>query len=114
MFDYSRLASTAVRLLQEYGRELVFTRDVEGSYNPATGAHATTSTEYTKYAAAFDYRAFEVTGAVEVGDKRLICEEHAYEIGDTVSIDSVSYRVMDVMKKSPADTAVYYELRVRR
>ena len=114
MFDYSALATTAQTLLQEYGRELTFTRPAAGAYNPVTNTTSGSSSNYAKYGAVFDYRAFEVTGAVEVGDKRLICEAYEYEIGDTVSIDSVDYRVMDVMRKAPSATAVYYELRLRR
>ena len=115
MFDYTDLQSTATRLIEEYGQALTFTRTTEGSYNPATGQTTSdTSTEFTKNAAVFDYKTHEMVGAVESGDKKLIAEDYAYEVSDTVTIDGDLYRVMEVKRMKPGDTSLAYELRVRR
>lgn len=36
-FNYPRIASTAQRLLERFGQEIIFKRKEAGAYNPATG-----------------------------------------------------------------------------
>lgn len=114
---YDNLKSVASKLLQDKGQQLTFTRAGSAAFDPVTGGNTKSESTYTGYGAAFDYNKAEIDGVVvQRGDIRLILEATATEPenDDTVSIDSESYRVMNVKKTSPAGTVVAYELQLRK
>ncbi len=49
-FDYAPLASTADRILTDFGQSVTFSRFSRGSYNPSSGM---SSTNQTTYASAY-------------------------------------------------------------
>lgn len=113
--NYTRMQATALRLLQEHGRQLTFTADVVTGYDSATGKETKTTTTYTKYAAQFDYSSYELTlEDIQAGDIRLIAESYAYAKDDTVSIDGSDYRIIRTKSYKPAGTEVAVELQVRK
>lgn len=114
---YENLQNTASRLLKSKGQSLSFTRNVETAFNPATGVKTNSDFSFTAYGAAFDYKLSEIDGTViEAGDIRLMLEKttNAPLKGDSVKVDTVNYRVMDVMKSSPAGTITHYTCRLRK
>ena len=114
-FDYAPLKSSGTALIKKFGQELTFTRTTEGAYSPATGTTSNTTSTFTKYACIFDYSDRDIgTNTVEAGDRRLLAEAHAYEIGDTVVIGTDTYRVVSVSVNQPAGTMLSADLQVRK
>lgn len=115
---YTGLAGVASQLLKDKGQSLTLTRAVDSSYDPATGITTPgIATTYTGYGAAFNYMAGEIDGTlVQNGDIKLVLEatDTAPEKGDTVPIDSITYRAEDVNTISPAGTPVIYILQLRK
>ena len=114
-FNYTALQSSAGTLLQRFGRELTFTRTTDGTYAPNTGTVTTTSSTYKKYACVFDYSDTERGDTnIQIGDRRVLAEGHAYQVGDTVSIESEIYKVVAVANIQPAAVVVACNLQVRK
>lgn len=114
-FNYTSLQNSASDLLEKFGRLLTFTRVTDGTFNPETGSKTQTEETYQKYACVFDYTAQEIAlDNIEVGDRRLLAEGHTYEVGDTVVLDSQSYRVVAVSNVQPAGTIIACNLQVRK
>jgi len=114
---YDNLQKTATRLLTSKGQKVTFTRLVETSFNSGTGEKTTSDFVYSGYGAAFDYKASEIDGSViQRGDIRLMLEKTtlAPKIDDSAKIDTVNYRIMDVIKSSPAGTVTHYTCRLRQ
>lgn len=114
-FNYTNLQSSAGRLLQNFGRQLTFTRTTKGSYDPNTGTTSDSSATYEKYGCVFNYTDSELGDSrIEVGDRRVLAEGYAYQINDTVSIDSETYRIISISNIQPSDTIVACNLQVRK
>lgn len=114
-FNYAPLAKTAETLLAKFGQELTFTRTSKGAYDPGTGATSDTTSTFTKNGVLFDYRdADSANQTVLAGDRRLVSEAHAYEVGDTVAVGSDVYRVVSISTNQPADTALVSDLQIRK
>jgi len=116
MTFYTDLAAVALRLLTDKGQQVTFSRETTSSFDPGTGINTTTTSTITGYGAAFDYNKSEIDGTIVVkGDIRFLFEAgSAPQQDDTVTIDSIGYRVMDVKKTSPAGTDVLYECQLRK
>jgi len=114
VYNYSLLAGNAKALLEKFGKSYTFTRTTNGTYNPATGTVSQTTATFDKYACIFEYTSRErADQAIEQNDRRLLCEGHAYAVGDTASIESQAYRVISVSEIKPADVVVACNLQVR-
>ena len=114
-FNYTALQSSAGTLLQRFGRQLTFTRTTDGSYDPDTGTTSPTTATFTKYGCVFEYSDSERGDQnIEEGDRRVLAEGHAYQVGDLVSLDSETYRIITVGNIQPADTVVACNLQVRK
>ena len=114
-FNYTALQNSAGALLQKFGRQLTFTRTADGAYDATTGKKTQTTSTFTKYACVFDYSAEEIAlDNIEVGDRRVLAEGHSYQVGDTVSLDSQTYRVVAVSNIQPAGTVLACNLQVRK
>jgi len=114
-FNYTALQNSAGALLQKFGRQLTFTRTADGAYDATTGKKTQTTSTFTKYACVFDYSAEELTlDNIEAGDRRVLAEGHAYQVGDTVSLDSQNFRVVAVSNIQPAGTVLACNLQVRK
>ena len=115
---YDSMAATASRLLAEFGQSVTFTHPVTSSFDPVTGIETPgTPVSIPGYGAAFDYMHTEIDGTIiQKGDIRFLFESTtvAPVIGDTVTIDSVVYRVMDSKPTKPAGTTVLQELQLRK
>lgn len=114
MPDYTALASTAVRLLTDFGRDLTFTAETEGAYDPTTGKYGKSTANYTKKAAVTNYKSIEFNDIILQGDLKVIAESYTYAMGDKVSIDSDDYRIIDIKQLKPGATEVAVILQVRK
>lgn len=112
--DYTALANTAVRLITSFGQTLTFTKETEGTYNPATGKHASTSATYDKKVAVTNYASNEFNDIILQGDLKLVCESYAYALSDTVVVNSDTYRIISINQIKPAATEVAVILQVRK
>jgi hypothetical protein len=114
---YARLATTATRLLDDKGQTLSFSRDNVTSFNPVTGEETKgTAITYSGSGAVFGYGSSEINGTdIQRDDRRVILEavSTAPAVGDSVTIDSIVHRVVDVEQVNPAGTVVIYQLQVR-
>jgi len=114
-FNYTALQDSSAQLLQRFGRQLTFTRTTDGTYDPDTGTTSPTTETFTKYGCVFEYSDSERGDQnIEVGDRRVLAEGHAYEVGDLVSLDSETYRIVTVSNIQPAGTVVACNLQVRK
>ena len=115
---YSDLAATALRLLTDKGQQVTFSRETATAFNPVVGSSgAPVISTFTAYGAAFDYNKSEIDGTlVKRGDIRFLMNASATApaLGDTVIIDSITYRVMNVKPTSPGGTVVIYEVQLRK
>tara|TARA_S200002703_G_scaffold132666_1_gene120541 strand:+ start:1785 stop:2135 length:351 start_codon:yes stop_codon:yes gene_type:complete len=114
-FNYTALQTSAGSLLQNFGRQLTFTRTTDGAYDPNTGTTSPTTSTFTKYGCVFEYSDSERGDqTIEEGDRRVLAEGHTYQVGDKVSLDSETYRIISVSNIQPAGTIVACNLQVRK
>ena len=118
MSFYSSLAATALRLLQDKGQSVSLSRETGGTFDPILGSTSgATTTAWTGYGAAFDYKSAQVDGVMVIkGDIRLLLEavDTTPEMGDRATVDSIDYQVISVKETSPGGVVVMYELQLRR
>lgn len=114
-YSYTGLQSSAQMLLQKFGQQLTFTRTTKGNYDPNTGQTSDSTADYTKYGCAFDYSdAEKADQTIQEGDRRVLAESHEYKIGDKVSLNSETYRIVGISEIRPAATIVAVNLQVRK
>lgn len=117
MSFYNNLKTTASTLLKDKGQLVVFSREVQSAFNPTTGVITSSTTTFSGYGAAFNYSRNEINNTIiENGDIKLTVEamSTAPIIGDSVTIDAIAYRVMNVQPLSPSGIVVKYDLQLRR
>ena len=116
--NYSALQTTSERLLRENGQAITFSYTTGAVINPATGevTDAGTTATVTGYGIATNYQNTEIDGeSVLAGDLRLIANNVATEPEPdwTVSVNSKTWRVMNVQPVNPAGTNVIYICQLR-
>ncbi len=117
--NYTALQTKATNLLKNNGQEITFTYTSGEDIDPATGvvSDAGSITTVTGYGAATRYRNIEIDGdAILASDLRLICNSVSSEpqVGWNVSVNSDSFRVMEVESVNPAGTNVIYICQIRK
>jgi predicted transcriptional regulator len=113
-FNYTPLQNSAVNLIKKFGAEYRFERQLDRNYDPETGKPITRNVFYTKNAVVSDFTQNEVSqNTVQQGDIKLLAESEDYKIGDLVSVDCLSYRIIDIstIQGSQQVLAVYLHLR---
>jgi len=114
-FNYDRIRSTASQLLERFGEELTFTRTTQGAYDPNTGQPSTSTSTFTRYCCVFDYSDAErAEQTIQEGDRRVLSEAGDYRVGDKVTIDGETFRVVNVSESTPSSTIVSVTLQVRK
>lgn len=117
MFDYANLQKTATGLITTFGGDVVITRDEGRQFNPTTGKYLTGLTNtYSLKGVRTQFNAFEKAGeSIQDKDVRLLAQSGVTVpvINDTLTFDSVVYRIMDVKTESPSGTDVFYDLHCR-
>jgi len=119
---YAKMQATANRLLKGKGQEITLTRRTAGTYDPATGTAAVTTTTQTAYGAMFEYGDKNIDGVlIKEGDKQLLLSAInsagtalvAPALNDTVTINTVVYTVVRIKPLSPAGTTVLFDCNIR-
>jgi hypothetical protein len=119
---YSKMQATANRLLKGKGQSITLTRRTAGTYDPATGTAAVTTTTQTAYGAMFEYGDKNIDGVlIKEGDKQLLLSALnsagtalvAPQLNDTVTINTVVYTVVRIKPLSPAGTTVLFDCNIR-
>jgi ethanolamine utilization microcompartment shell protein EutS len=118
VFDYIRSASTATKLITNFGRDITHVEVIEGTYNPATGGVTNTTTETTVKAVDFAVKGNEyINGTlVQAGDRYALLEPSiaAVDVSDKLIIDSVTWNIIAVEKLAPANVLVMWKVFIRK
>lgn len=112
----TNLKNTANTLLTNYGQTISFVRWSLSEYNVATGGvEPTGSSTFTGKAHPSRYRIDEIDGALiqENDIKALVYTTTEPLVDDEATIDSITYRVMDVEKLQAQGEAIVYRLQLR-
>ena len=112
----TNMQTVANNLLSTYGQTVTFSRTTQGAFTPSTGAVAAgTSTTYTAKVQPSEYKTEEINNQeVLYGDVKLLTYSiTAVLVGDTVSLDSVVYRVMSVVKTQAQGSTIVYKVQIR-
>jgi len=121
---YARVQATANRLLKGKGQPVTLTHTVPGTYDPATGQVANTTTTQTGTGAVIEWDARQVDGTlIKIGDKRLLLSPlntagaalTAPALGDTLTDAAgvVYTQVAPLKEVNPAGTACLYDCNLR-
>ena len=112
---YDRSATTALRMLTKYGQAVTMSSIATGSYDPATGTQATTTTTATHVGALTNHNAKDIDGSLIMqGDKKLLLNAGAsIKTDDTVTISNVVYSIAGISEINPAGTRVMWICNVR-
>ena len=114
-FNYAPLASTATKLITNFGQSVTFTRNGSISYDPSSGVSSSSQSTYTANIALFNQIKNEglETSVAEKEFPASMSSTTAPEISDTATINGESYRIVEVNPVQPGSSVVYYELRLR-
>lgn len=101
------------------GAAMTFSRNVQGTYNPATGVVTNTTLSYATYGLITEYTNFEIDGTlIKQGDKRIIIGIPAGMPeplqDDNLILGGVTWAVKGVNAVMPSGTAIIYKLQVRK
>jgi hypothetical protein len=117
MTFYSGLQSTASRLLERFGTEVVIQRAVQGVIDPVVGVRARLAPETLTTTGVFQKIPTMLADDTRIkqGDYWLTIDSSVKpEITDKLLIDGVSWSIINIETVKPADTAIVYRLQVRR
>ena len=111
-YDYSRMVSTATRLISKYGRSMTLrsTTETGDPWNPTQ-----TNSDTAITGTVVDYKSSEIDGdAIQTNDKRILIDSTAVPtLQDKVVDGSVEYSIIDIREIKPGSTVVLYDLQVR-
>ena len=119
-FDYTGLLNSATALITKFGGTYNFQRQKDVDYDPDTGKPISRTISYTRNAVRSEFTRAEASGNTEKqqvpvlqGDIKLLAQAAEYNVGDTVTIDCVIYRIMNISTIQGNDTklALYLHLR---
>lgn len=119
MFNYSRIAATALKLIADFGQVVTITSRAQGAYTASTSSYAVTETTQTTRGVIDQYKAREIDGTlVQVGDSKLIVAAQgltAPTINNTVTLaNSSKLTIKSIDPISPAGIPIIYICQVRR
>jgi hypothetical protein len=120
-FNYIPLQNSATNLITKFGAEYLFEREIDRDYNASTGKPVSRKFSYTSNAIVVGFDDVE-RGASRInsgesvlqGDIRLLAQAEDYLIGDLVSVDCVSYRIIDISTIQGSQLKLAYYLHLRK
>lgn len=117
--DYAAIASRVQPLIERLGAELTVTRSTVASFDPSLGYTVPGADLVATGSGVMDsYKSRDIDGTViRRGDMEIyIGPELAFEpaVNDTVTVDSVTWNIVNVEQVSPAGTDCLYICHVRR
>lgn len=110
------LADDVAHLLRDSGSDLTLTREVGGTYNPATGLFTDgTSSTFTVRGVFVNYRDDRVDGSViQMGDRQLLVSATGSTTTPTIGDAVGGLRLIDVRTFAPNGTAIAWACQARR
>lgn len=114
MSIYTSLKTTADRLIAKYGVSYTFTNTAKGARD-SNGQPSEVVTTYDVIGVIDNYSIIERTNeSIRTGDVKMIATYASFLIGDTVIIDTIKYRVVNVLPIKPGAVGVAQQLQLRR
>lgn len=114
-YNYDSLQATAAKLITKFGKEYVFEKKREISYNPETGKPLDRTTRYKANAVVSSFTDAErASENVLQGDVKLLAESANYEIGDVVCYDCENYRIQNISTIQGSQQKLAYYLHLRK
>ena len=111
------LRAVSKTVLDTFGTAVTVTQTTPGTYDPEDGDWAVTSTSAAVNGRLDEHKAHEVTGEIRATDQRLTVPaiDLSFEpgVGDTVTVGTAVYGVVNVSKTLATDSAAIYELAIR-
>jgi len=111
------LEALATELITEYGQSCSFSRTSGGTFDPTAGENTGASTStWTGVCVPEDYKRYEINETtIKENDIKLLVNKTDTEpkAGDTVTVSTVVYRVIEAKKQVLNGANVMYELQVR-
>ena len=117
MSFYKNLQDTASRLIESKGKSCTLRKQTSGNYDPATGASAITTLDYSTYGVLLNYTQSQINAVdsfVELTDRKAIIKgDVTPDVTDLFIFDGVTYRIISIKTINPAGIAVIHEMQVR-
>ena len=119
VIDYTAIATSAQSQIEDAGLPITVTRSTVDSFDPALGYTVPgADIVATGYGVQPAYSARDIDGTViKRGDMRLLIGPELAivpEVGDTVTVDSVTWHIVNVDNLTPAGTDLLYTCQVRK
>ena len=115
---YTEMQELAQELLEDFGAPVTLVKEgsAGGGYDADGNVQAhVASVSVTGVGAALDYKRDEIDGTViQSGDCKLLYKGGAPEIGMTVTLSGIKWRVVAFMPLDPAGIVVMYECQLRK
>jgi hypothetical protein len=117
-FDYAKSASTATRLLTQFGQAVTRNASTAGAYDPAAGAATVTDVSSSRTGALLNYSGkgeiYANGNLVILGDRKLLLDGYGpVEMTDSYVVGTTEYSVVSIKELNPAGTIVMYEIHAR-
>lgn len=121
-FDYAKAATTASRLLAQFGQDGVFIVATTGAYDPALSAAPVTETQETRKMVLLDFDRvnFGVTlqdgSRIMANDRRCLMDANGSvpTTLDFVEVAGERFPIKVVKALNPAGTPVLYDMLIRK
>jgi len=121
---YARVASTALRLIDQFGQDIVLRDTVQGEYDPVTGGSTPETTVDQPAQAILQDYALQQAGmsyaegtTIRQGDKKILVAAQGLTpptLTTTALADGATWAIVNVKEINPAGTPLVYELQGRR
>lgn len=118
MSFYGDLASTASRLLAQFGSAVTIKRETGDSIDPVTGAFTageTSSLTTNGLTTAITKEDREAFGEAQGNDRILILDDsQAPQEGDRVQVGAEDWQIVRIQETNPAGTPLVYRVLIRK
>lgn len=115
-FAYAGLASTATRLIDNFGGDVTLRIKTEGSYDPITGVNTDTFVENVVLGVKLNFKNSDIDGTlIRQGDVKVIFDgTFTVTQDDLIIIGSDKYEIIDAVPLNPGDTRLITTVQCRR
>lgn len=114
---YEQMAETSVRLLTQFGTDAILKQGGIAVLDKVAGSVSGAQiTEKVVKGIVTEYNKSMVDGeTILVGDKKVIIAPTAKpEVGDTITINNSTWKILNVTESNPAGVPLVYFLQVRK
>jgi len=113
-FNYAGIKVTADRLIAKFGQDVTVSRQDRSGYQPATGTFSQVNSVYTATLAILPKpKAEREEDATQFTEQQgIVKSDTAPKIGDQIAANGENYRITAVRNFQPAETHIYYDIRL--